>query len=635
MKRDPVFERVLARGARPCVITAAVAAVLVSAPAGAQAQTVQNTTAHTVEWDLPAVADASPGAMLVDTRGDDNNHVWFVTRLGVPRVFRFTPPGSLMKAPAQFTSWELQEDSGETGGMKKIKGSRDRRYVFVRTAMSIQRIDTQSCDASTCARTTWTDQDPFNVSDLTVDDWNNVFTSAAVIDQTTQSPDLAQSYVQMLVPGSTPPAGTSVMATVTRWIVGGGAGFCADLGRSTTSFPCVSGIAAMPSVRNLIYYSEPEGQDGFGNIAELNTTTNKVRRWSLGALPADPEGGTVQQPRQLYIDRSSRVWVVTGSGHIVSLDPKKNLMRFHTMVGASASDPFGVAPDDDVVGYTDSSLNRVGMVKPAGPYFTVLPSPCPDPSQGTTCAVPVVYNVPIDETGDRSNFVNGSQSPVGSVVNATITSKQDGVFVDAFLDQNVDPMGHESQSPLGISPNRGKGEGTFWYAVGVASDNPSADRIGFIRLPHAQRFDHPRDDDDAEDGWAHNQHPAGWHVSTTGDDDDDGFDNTYDTPAYENIQVADPAPLPPGGTTTYQMTATSSTLALIAIETADDPTGLLQIDVLNSLGVVVATALPTPGVAVATLAAPAPGIYTVRVTNPGVTTLNQTATAITRSPWVQ
>src|SRR5437016_217090 len=306
------FSRVLMRGVQPLLICAI---VLVAFGAGrAQAQTVQNKTAHIVEWNLPAMADASPGAMLVDTRGDDNNHVWFVTRLGVPRVFRLTPPGSLMRASAQWTSWELNENSGTTGGLKKIKGSRDRRFVFVRSATSIQRIDTQSCDATTCQRTTWLDQDTFNVSDLTVDDWNNVFTTAAAATtDPTATPDPSQSYVQRLVPGPAP-QGTVATATVTRWMVGGGAGFCALLpDRTTTSFPCVSGVAAMPSVHNLIYYSEPGGQDGVGNIAELNTSTNTVRRWSLAALPPDAQGGIVQQPRQLYIDRSSRIWVITGS----------------------------------------------------------------------------------------------------------------------------------------------------------------------------------------------------------------------------------------------------------------------------------------------------------------------------------
>ena len=39
--------------------------------------------------------------------------------------------------------------------------------------------------------------------------------------------------------------------------------------------------------------------------------------------------------------------------------------------------------------------------------------------------------------------------------------------------------GHDSESPLGISANRGKGEGTFWYAVGFPGDG--SDRVGRSR----------------------------------------------------------------------------------------------------------------------------------------------------------
>ena len=74
--------------------TAVVAALLT--PLSAAAQTVQNRTAHIVEWDLPAIADASPGAMIVDTTGDDQNRLWFVTRLGAQRVIRLDPATSLM-----------------------------------------------------------------------------------------------------------------------------------------------------------------------------------------------------------------------------------------------------------------------------------------------------------------------------------------------------------------------------------------------------------------------------------------------------------------------------------------------------------------------------------------------------------
>src|SRR4051812_10033172 len=107
--------------------------LLTALPAGATGSTpppVQMRTTHIVEWNLPAIADASPGAMVVDTRGEDKNRLWFVTRLGLQRVFRLEPSKSLMKGSAQWKSWELAEDSFTTGGTKKIKASHDRRFVF-------------------------------------------------------------------------------------------------------------------------------------------------------------------------------------------------------------------------------------------------------------------------------------------------------------------------------------------------------------------------------------------------------------------------------------------------------------------------------------------------------------------------
>src|SRR4029079_12840846 len=133
---------------------------------------------------------------------------------------------------------------------------------------------------------------------LAVDDYNNIFTTAAVGDPF--APTLQDSYVQMLTPGTVPANGATATVTLTRWTVGGGAGFCADLGRTTTSFPCISGIAVHPTYNKLVYYSEPEGgPDTLGAIGELNLQSNTVRRWYFTTLPAD-EGGAVQQPRQLH-----------------------------------------------------------------------------------------------------------------------------------------------------------------------------------------------------------------------------------------------------------------------------------------------------------------------------------------------
>ena len=581
---------------------------------------VVNRTAHIVEWDLPAQADASPGAMVVDTQGHDKNRLWFVTRLGVPRVFRLDPSKSLMKGNAQWKSWELSDLTFTTGGLRKIRASWDRRFVFVRGSSSIQRIDTQDCDATTCARTEWQDQvGSLNVSDLSVDDQNHVFTTGstggdpfAIPPAPPTNPE--DSYVQMFTPST---------GAITRWKVGGGAGFCGDVGSTTTSFPCISGIAVHPSNRNLLYFSEPVGQDGNGNISELNISTNSVRRWKVASVTSpDMTGGTVRQPRQLLVDKWGVVWVVTGSGHLVSLDPCRNQMRAHTIPAAMLSDPFGLAPDDDVVGYTDAGNNKIGMLFPKGPMTTVYPTTTIVPRNCTT------------QTGmsQRANFTAGSVSPTGKIVDATITTKTDGVFVEAQLNTGSD----DSMSPLGITANKGKGQGTFFFAVGF---NPgAADRVGFVRMPMPQKVRHPRDDDDNEDGWDHNQHPSGWHTGNDNgndDDDDDGLDNTNDSPtAQENVQVIDDAPAIPGGQyVEYPMTTSPTSLALIATSTADNALAQIGIEVYNPNGLLVATSAPTPGVAVAPVLLPTVGTYRVRIRNYGVLPITHTPKLIVREPW--
>ena len=614
------------------LIASAVGLLLPTAAAAQMAQppVVQTRTTHIVEFDLPAPADASPGAMIVDSQGQDNNRIWFVTRLGLQRVIKLEPTKSLMKGSAKWTSWTLSPPlpPASTGGLKRIRGSSDRRFIFVRTSDNIQRIDTQACNATGCQRTVWEDQvGSLNVSDLAVDNRNNVFTAGA--DDPTQP---NTSYIQRLTPGPFVSDGVlGVMATVTRWTVGGGAGFCVDLGRTMTSFPCLSGVAVHPYNSNLIYYAEPQGDDGFGNIGELNisTTPATTRRWHLSQVPTpDPQGGPVQQPRQLIIDSWGIIWVNTGSGHLVSLDPNTNKMRAHTIPLAAFSDPFGIAPDDDVVGYSDSGNNKVGMVFPKGGLTFVAPVRClssnPVPPG---CPNPTFPQKPV--LFERAAIDSGAVPPNGKVVTATVTDKQDGVFVEAQLDS-----GNDDASPLGITPVKSKSQGTFFYAVG-ATTNPTIDRVGFVRLPMPQRVKHPRDDDDTDDGCCSPIQPIGWHNSELGDDDDDGLGNEVDTPtANEKATIGDPAPLGPGQSVDYPVTASPTTLALIAMATADNVLGQITVEIYDALGVLVAGSFTAPGTATSTLVLPATGSYTVRVKNYGMTSITHTPTIVVREPWL-
>src|SRR4051812_31439308 len=144
--------------------------------ARAQVSTPIQSTAHIIEWDLthlPDELDANAAAITVDTRGEDHNQLYIVTRVGlseldqhgVPsgkngtqRVYRFNPTPSLMKGNATWSSWDLRLDT-IAGGLKRVRPSHDRRFIYVRTASFIQRIDTQSCHVGTtcqtCDRVVW------------------------------------------------------------------------------------------------------------------------------------------------------------------------------------------------------------------------------------------------------------------------------------------------------------------------------------------------------------------------------------------------------------------------------------------------------------------------------------------------
>src|SRR4026208_1561919 len=90
-------------------------------------------SAHLIEWDLPVTMDFNPGAVVVDTRGEDNNRAWFVTRVGARRkVYKFDFGPSLMKnnGNARWTSWDLASEFDlNNGGIAKPRPPPDTRIV--------------------------------------------------------------------------------------------------------------------------------------------------------------------------------------------------------------------------------------------------------------------------------------------------------------------------------------------------------------------------------------------------------------------------------------------------------------------------------------------------------------------------
>lgn len=637
------------------VLAAALAEADSARPLLAQTTTTISTTtitspttqpvARLIEWDLPSQGgDSEPGAMVVDTRGEDQNRAWFVTRLN-PNLYLLQTPNSLMKGPAQWTAWQL--DAFLSGGLKKIQASHDRRFVYVRTvstslAAALERIDTQNCSGGFCQLTEWSGdlaEVGMDVSDVAVDDYNNVFTTHTPLDSmpscadpTQPCPDPTQSYVQKL----TPAAVSNGNATVTRWNVGGGAGLCGTgSGFDTPSAftPCISGIAIDPHTPNLIYYSEPAAN----NIGQLNISTGQVQRWSLAALSLASCGSAcsnpIAGPRQLQIDRRGKVWVVTGSGHLVSLDPCTNQMASHQMPDGASADPFGVAPDDDVVGYTAASpaSNKVGMLLPQGQTFCITPA-----AAGATATT-----MSLSPQVSQAQVACGYVYPNPKTVMAQVTNQSDGRYIEAVISSD----GNDSQNPLGVTPVKAKAQGTYFYAVGtnngVTTDSTNCtatvpcNRVGFARLPILEKIKHPRDDDDSNDGWEGEADWHGWHGHAADDDnDDDGLQNDYDTPDQENVQGGDSAPIQGGQTMAYPMTASPTTLALIAEAQADDPLAQIGVEIDDANGILLARSGPAPGVAVVTVLLPAAGGYTSRVINYGIAPINQTPTLIVREPRV-
>ena len=616
---------------------------------------INGSTAHVVEWDLgvlPDQLDVNPGAITVDTRGEDHNQLWFVTRAGAQRVYRFNPPESLLKGDAQFTSWSLRPDPMLAGGIKRVRPSHDRRFVFARTPVTIQRIDSQSCTpgvtagSSTCPRVVWTMEgdDPLLVSDVAADDANHIFTTGV----SQADARFATGYVQMLDPAAaqktTLDTGGNLVTTtlVKRWADDFGAGICtSNVGISTV---CNAGIDVRPNKQNLIYFVEV-GADGHGFIVELNvsnstpsTTNPNVRRWSLAKLGALTNDPAIAQPRMLKIDRSGRIWVNTGSGHLVSLDPNTNRMTKHQIPGvatngdSASNDPWGVAPDDDVIGYTAANLNKVAMMFPKRAPVTVPPA---------AGFLPVVdFTVVVSK--ETSDVVKTSVPGTPKIVATRTTANTDGIFVEGFIDTGTAADGSTStpsMQPLGITANRAKAQGSFFYTVGLSgTDDPlqpnPAKRIGFIRLPMKDKAKFARDDDDPDDGFDRTREPR-WHNAEPDDDDADGVPNEYDTnTTRDNMTVSDPAIVAVGQSWDYPMSTSPTTLALIAAVTPDVATATIAVDVYNAIGTLVGTSGPIIGAAVATVPTPAAGTYTIRVRNLGTAAVTPTSTTVVREPGI-
>src|SRR3954471_6727261 len=453
-------------------------------------------TTHVIEWDLtsmPDQLDGNPGAMVVDTRGEDNNRLWFVTRLasGTPqKVYRFTPPRSLKRADASWTGWELRPPDGLlAGGITKMRPSHDRRFLFVRMPGSLATI--QRVDTTNAQRTVWSfpgeNPDMFVLSDIAVDDRNRVFTTGVNVANLDSESGGVNGYVQMLDAATAPPLSVSDRpVTVTRWIGLRGTGQCPEVDQApdgtqtptaTGGFVCNTGIDVHPTKQSLVYFVE-RGTDNHGFITELNvdpaaakmdsagTVLSPVRRWSLLAL-SNMTGDNIAGPRVLKIDRSGKVWINTDTGHLVSVEPNTSRMTKHKVPDVE-NDLWGLSPDSDVVGYTASGTNKVAMLFPKFKPVTIYPDP------GSAVKVSFGGGVALTEA---ALVVIGSVAGDAKVVPVQTTrNANEGTFVEAFVNQAVACDGTpkaESLQPLGITANWTKAQGTFFYTVGLTGDTQS------------------------------------------------------------------------------------------------------------------------------------------------------------------
>jgi hypothetical protein len=286
-----------------------------------------------------------------------------------------------------------------------------------------------------------------------------VYTTGQVSASFDPSKDsVGRDVVQRLCPGT----GTSAPAV--RWVVDGGAG-----GVETNSY--LSGIDINPLTPNLVYYSESLGN----NIGELDTNTNFVRRWSVVMVGASG-------PRQLRIAAGGLIWVVTGSGHLVSLNPSTGEMTAFVIPASIANNPFGLDPNG-VIGYTGSSTNKVGMLIPDGTSQIVpVSGPCPTPPCLAPTATKTLTGTSIGVTAGMGTALPQLKSAVVMVTDDLI----DGTYVEADLMTSSCNTGStcspvNSTGPLGIVGDPLGGIGTYFYAVGGAT--PTKNRIGHAALP--------------------------------------------------------------------------------------------------------------------------------------------------------
>jgi streptogramin lyase len=325
-------------------------------------------------------------------------------------MIRFVPGTPLATAQASWRGWNLGGLIEDTGGLKI---TRDERLAFVRAAREVVRVN-----MSTNVLTHWADfpdtGDPISWSDLALVE------RCGYIDVYSAHNDaLNAGTLQRLTVGT-----NANTASIKRWVVDGGAGV-----------EFLSGVAYSAG-NGKVYFSE-----GATNmIGELDPNTNKVRRWNLASVDA-----TVLGPRQISIDTKGVVWVVTASGHLVSLNPCNNDMAAYLIPGqggipspGALANPFGVGTSGGVVGFTEADGKKIGMLIPNKPNLKVTPSTqtvpyTTDSIVGTTETINRDTGTVMPQLKENQPALHTDLDPLGEFVEATLPDTGNfplGVFRD-------------------------------------------------------------------------------------------------------------------------------------------------------------------------------------------------------------
>jgi hypothetical protein len=623
---------------------------------------VQDIKTRLIEWDFDPHGDIVPGSVVVDDRSNSrHSKVWFATRNGETRVYRFTPGRGIKKDRAEATSWAL--GAGATGGVR-LRHSGDGKVVFVNTLRdpfvppdagtgALVAVDTGSNK-----RITWTDRPGHpQMSDVAVDTRggaNSVYTAAPTYtyrdaNGVTQT-DGIDGVVQRLKPLHPQLKGTTwiVPADVTRWPIGGGAGTCVDEGGAGT--PCIPGVTVDRRNGSVIFASQPQfaNADGsVGAIAEIDTkpvscpnepysTCAKVRHWPMPAFTA--------APRQILLDDNGRLWGITTTGHIFSLDVErhynKGTVTRHDPLGA-VEDLFAVAPDGGTIGFTDSNNDKVGVLFPKRVPKTVTPR--------VTYVKPVMRKLDgvRQDVTPEPHMVDPREVTTAGL---KYTNQGDGTYVETNVSTGLDDTA-PSIAPTGVAPDGARKTGSFFY--GVSLNNNGTNRIGHVdlRVDPNEETDHRKDDDDFDDDGDDDDHDAdddddGHHDDNDDDDDNDcipdhmdkdwdndGVENEHDSKSNRENKRTDRGTMAPGGAKEYEMASDANSLLMVAIVEAADATTPLSIELVDPNGIVVLAVPTVLGKAVATATPALPGLYTVRVRNTGLRSTTYKTTLVGKSIW--